>query len=110
MQYIIGCIAFVILARGSMTKIITVEIVLRGDIIEKNVIKKLGMKLRDSNLKADFSSNISVPPYVKASKRNLPSLAVLYGTVEIEDLFLFKSLVEKTCNAEQVEIVSIMEL
>ena len=88
----------------------TVEIVLRGDIIEKNVIKILGQKLETSKLKADFSSNISVPPYVKASKKNLPSLAVLYGTVEIEDLFTFKSLIKKTCESIQVNIVSMIDL
>ena len=36
----------------------TVEIIVRGDIIEKNIILKLGEKLKVSKLRADFSSSV----------------------------------------------------
>lgn len=43
-----------------MGKIKTLEIVIRGDIIEKNIILRLAETLRASGLRADFSSNIVV--------------------------------------------------
>ncbi|UCH57245.1 MAG: hypothetical protein JSV18_07920 [Candidatus Bathyarchaeota archaeon] len=93
-----------------MGKIKTVEIVVRGDIVEKNLILKLANRLKESNLRADFSSSVTVPPFLKAVERRYPSLAVLYGTVDIEDLFQFKALVESLCCDEECAIISFEEL
>lgn len=93
-----------------MGKIKTVEIVVRGDIVEKNLILKLANKLKESKLRADFSSSVAVPPFLKAVEKHYPSLAVLYGTVDLEDLFQFKSLVEDLCREEGCPIISFTDL
>ena len=93
-----------------MGKIKTLEILVRGDIIERNIILKLASRLKDSKLRADFSSSIAVPPFLKAVERRYPSLAVLYVTVDIEDLFQFKALIESICREEECSILSCTEL
>ena len=93
-----------------MGKIKTVEVIVRGDIIEKNIIVKLGDKLRDSKLRADFNASIAVPPFLQASAKHYPSLAVLYGAVDLEDLFQFKAMFEDFCSEEECEIISFKEL
>lgn len=93
-----------------MGKIKTVEIIVRGDIIEKNLILKFANRLRESNLRADFSSTVAVPPFLEAVKKRYPSLAVLYGAVNIEDLFPLKALVERLCGEEECTIISFTEL
>ena len=91
-------------------KIKTLEILVRGNIIERNIILKLASRLKDSKLRADFSSTIAVPPFLKAVERRYPSLAVLYATVDIEDLFQFKALIESICREEECSILSCTEL
>lgn len=93
-----------------MGKIKTVEIIVRGDIVEKNIVLKLANRLRDSKLRADFNANIVVPPFLVASEKHYPSLAVLYGTVDLEDLFQFKALFESLCCEEDCDIISFKEL
>ena len=93
-----------------MGKIKTVEVIVRGDIIEKNIIVKLGNRLRDSKLRADFTASIAVPPFLQASAKHYPSLAVLYGAVDLEDLFQFKAMFEDFCCEEECEIISFKEL
>ncbi len=94
-----------------MGKLRTVEIIIRGDIIERNIILKLVERLRESGLRADFSSSsIAVPPFLKAVEKRYPSLAVLYATVDLEDLFSFKALVEELCSQEECTILSFKEL
>ncbi|MCW3979705.1 MAG: hypothetical protein NWF12_08165 [Candidatus Bathyarchaeota archaeon] len=93
-----------------MGKIKTVEIIVRGDIVEKNIILELANRLRDSKLRADFSSSIAVPPVIMATEKRYPSLAVLYGTVDLEDLFQFKALVEDLCCDMECKIISFTEL
>ena len=93
-----------------MSKIKTVEIIVRGDIIEKNILLKLANRLKASKLRADFSSSITVPPFLIAVEKHYPSLAVLYGTVDLEDLFPFKALVEDLCYEEGCVIISFTEL
>jgi len=93
-----------------MGKIKTVEVIVRGDIIEKNIILKLANRLRDSKLRADFNASIAVPPFLEASEKHYPSLAVLYGAVDLEDLFQFKAMFEALCCEEECEIISIKEL
>jgi len=91
-------------------KIKTVEILVRGDIIEKNIILKLADRLKESKLRADFSCSVTVPPFLKAVEKHYPSLAVLYATVDIEDLFQFKALLRDLCREEACSILSITEL
>ena len=93
-----------------MGKIKTVEIIVRGDIIEKNIILTLAEKLKISRLQADFSSSIAVPPFLMAVEKRYPSIAVLYGTVDLEDLFQFKALIEDVCREENCNMVSFTEL
>jgi hypothetical protein len=93
-----------------MGKIKTVEIIVRGDIIEKNIILTLAEKLKNSKLRADFSSSIAVPPFLTAVEKRYPSIAVLYGTVDLEDIFQFKALLEDVCNEESCSMVSFTEL
>ena len=93
-----------------MGKIKTLEILVRGDIIERNIILKLANRLKDSKLRADFSCSITVPPFLKAVEKRYPSLAVLYATVDIEDLFQFKALIESICREEECNILSCIEL
>ena len=93
-----------------MGKIKTVEVIVRGDIIERNIIVKLGDRLRDSKLRADFNASIAVPPFLQASAKHYPSLAVLYGAVDLEDLFHFKAMLEDFCSEEECEIISFKEL
>lgn len=93
-----------------MGKIKTVEIIVRGDIIEKNIILTLAEKLKRSRLRADFSSSIAVPPFLMAVEKRYPSIAVLYGTVDLEDLFQFKALIEAVCSEEDCSMVAFTEL
>ena len=93
-----------------MGKIKTVEIIVRGDIIEKNIILTLAEKLKRSRLRADFTSSIAVPPFLMAVEKRYPSIAVLYGTVDLEDLFQFKALIEEVCEEEACNMVSFKEL
>jgi len=91
-------------------KIKTAEILIRGDIIERNIILKLANRLRESKLRADFSSSICAPPFLKAVEKHYPSLAVLYATVDIEDIFQFKALLKSLCCEEECSILSFTEL
>jgi len=91
-------------------KIKTIEILIRGDIIERNILLKLANKLKESKLRADFSSSVCAPPFLMAVKKRYPSLAVLYATVDIEDLFQFKALLEDLCCEEEGSILSFTEL
>ena len=51
-----------------------------------------------------------MPPFLKASEKHYPSLAVLYGSVDREDLFQFKAMFEDLCCEEECEIISFKEL
>ncbi len=93
-----------------MGKIRTVEIVIRGDIIERNIILKLANRVREARVRADLSSSVAVPPFLTATEKRYPSLAVLYGNVDLEDSFALKSLVEGLCFEEGCEVLSYKEL
>jgi hypothetical protein len=84
----------------------TVEVIIRGDIIDNNVLVKIADHLKKLKINADFSSSIAVPPYLIASKKRYPSIAALYGTVFIEDLFHYMNEIEKVCKEEDCEILS----
>ncbi len=93
-----------------MSKTKTLEVVIRGDLIERNILLKLGKALTDSKLKADFSASIIVPPFQRAIVKRYPSLGVLYVVVDIEDLFRFEGLLKELLCGEKCEIASVKEL
>ena len=93
-----------------MAKIVTVEVVLRGDIIENSVLNKFAEILRAQKYLSDFTSTIAVPPFLVATEKHYPSLAVLYATVELENLFHLKGLVDELAVEEKLEIISYKQL
>ncbi|MEM2102977.1 MAG: hypothetical protein QXM22_05645 [Candidatus Bathyarchaeia archaeon] len=93
-----------------MSKARTLEVIIRGDLVQRNLILKLGEALSESKFKADFSASIVVPPFQKAVAKHYPSLGVLYVMVDLEDKFNFERMLSELCKAESCEIVSIREL
>ncbi|MCS7123834.1 MAG: hypothetical protein NZ932_00230 [Candidatus Bathyarchaeota archaeon] len=93
-----------------MGKLKTLEVIIRGDIIERNLVLKLGRKLSETKLRADFSASIMVPPFLKAVEKRYPSVCVLHMTVDVEDKFQVERLLKDLLCAENCEIVSIREL
>jgi hypothetical protein len=93
-----------------MTKLVTVELILRGDIIEKSILAKLAELLKHQKYHADFTSTVAVPPFLVAIEKHYPSLAVLYGTVEFENLFHLQGLIEKFAEEYELEIISLKNL
>ena len=91
-------------------KIQMVEIVVRGDLVEQNLVLRLGQALKREKLKADFSATIVVPPFQKATERKYPSLGVIYAMVNLEDIFKFTSLLEDVVCKENCELVSMHQL
>jgi len=90
-------------------KLKTLEVIIRGDVIEQNLVLKLGRKLGETKLRADFTASIVVPPFLKAVEKRHPSICVLHVTVDIEDKFQFERLLKEFVCAENCEIVSIRE-
>ena len=45
-----------------------------------------------------------------AVEKRYPSIAVLYGTVDLENIFQFKALIEDVCSEESCSMVSFTEL
>ncbi|MEM2337782.1 MAG: hypothetical protein QXT44_04015 [Candidatus Bathyarchaeia archaeon] len=95
---------------SSLGKLQTLEVVIRGDIIERNIVLKFGKKLEETKLRADFSASIVVPPFIKAIEKRYPSICVLHIMVDIEDKFHVEKLLKDFIRAENCEIVSIHEL
>lgn len=93
-----------------MGKLKTLEVIIRGDVIERNIVLKLGKKLGETKLRADFSASIVVPPFLKAVEKRHPSICVLYMTVDIEDKFQVEKLLKDFLCAENCEIISIREM
>jgi len=93
-----------------MGKIKTLEVIIRGHIIEDNIILRLAEELQASGLQADFSSNIVVPPFLKAVEKHYQSLGILYATVDLEDLFKFKSLIKELCKKHECSLISLTVL
>jgi hypothetical protein len=93
-----------------MSKLVTIEMIVRGDIIEKDVLRKFADKLRQQRFVADFTSTVAVPPFLVASERHYPSLAVLYGTVELENIFEMKNLIDQLASEENLDIISFKQL
>lgn len=93
-----------------VAKIVTVEMIIRGDIIDNNVLRKFADKLKAQRFQADFTSSVAIPPFLVASEKQYPSLAVLYGQVEIEYIFELKRLLEELAEQEKLEIITFKQL
>lgn len=96
--------------RDKMSKLVTIEMIVRGDIIDNNVLRKFADKLKRQRFLADFTSTIAVPPFLVASEKHYPSLAVLYGTVELENIFEMKNLLDQLASEENLDIISFKQL
>ena len=93
-----------------MAKDITVEIVIRGDIIDNNVLRKFASKLKEQKFTCDFTTCVAVPPFLVASEKHYPSLAVMYTMVELENMFQLKKLLNELVVEENLEIISFKQL
>lgn len=78
--------------------------------MEKNIVLKLGQMLSETNLRADFSAAIVIPPFIKAVEKRYPSVCVLHVTVDREDRFQFEKILKECACEESCEVVSIHEL
>ena len=93
-----------------LAKQITVEIIVRGDIIENNILKKFASKLKEQKFTVDFVTTVAVPPFLVASERRYPSLAVLYTMVDLENKFQLKKVLDEMVEEEKLEIISFKQL
>ena len=93
-----------------MTKPITVEIIIRGDIIDNNVLKKFASKLKEQKFTVDFTTSVAVPPFLVASEKHYPSLAVMYTMVDLENKFTLKKLLDELVEEESLDIISFKQL
>jgi hypothetical protein len=74
------------------------------------MLRKFADKLRRQRFVADFTSTVAVPPFLVASEKHYPSLAVLYCTLELENIFEMKSLIDQLASEENLEIISFKQL
>jgi len=93
-----------------LTKPITVEIIIRGDIIDNNVLKKFASKLKEQKFTVDFTTSVAVPPFLVASEKHYPSLAVMYTMVDLENKFMLKKLLDELVEEERLDIISFKQL
>ena len=93
-----------------MAKQITVEIIIRGDIIDNNVLMKFASKLKEQKFTVDFTTSVAVPPFLVASEKHYPSLAVMYTMIELENKFTLKRLLDELVEEENLEIISFKQL
>ncbi|HUV33492.1 MAG TPA: hypothetical protein VMW22_01075 [Candidatus Desulfaltia sp.] len=93
-----------------MAKIVTVEIVVRGDIIDNIILRKFANKLKNQKFTVDFTTSVAVPPFMVAAEKNYPSLAVMYLMVDLENIFDVKRLLDELAQEERLEIISYKQL
>lgn len=86
------------------------EIIIRGDLLLRQIIRKLGEQIQETEIEADFSSAIVVPPWRMATKLQKPSLGVLHAEVNAKDVFRFESLLRELLEKEQCQLVSLDKL
>ena len=84
--------------------------IVRGDIIDNNVLRKFAMKLKEQSYTIDFTSSITVPPFLVAAEKKYPSLAVLYATLNLENIFETRKLLVELSEEEDLEIISFKQL
>lgn len=95
---------------AGLAKQITVEIIVRGDIIDNNILRKYAMKLKEQSFTIDFTSSVAVPPFLVAAEKKYPSLAVLYATLNLENIFETRKLLVELAEEEDLEIISFKQL
>jgi hypothetical protein len=93
-----------------MGQIQFLEIIIRGNLMIRQIIRKIGEQLQASNLEADFSSTIVVPPWRMATKLEYPSLAVLHAEVNAKDMFHFESMLKELLDEENCQLISFDKL
>lgn len=93
-----------------MAKVVTVEIVVRGDIIDNIILRKFANKLKNQKFTVDFTTSVAVPPFMVAAEKNYPSLAVMYLMVDLENIFDVKRLLDELAQEERLEIISYKQL
>jgi hypothetical protein len=94
----------------NLAKLITLEIIVRGDILDNNVLHKFAQQLKEQKYKADFTSSVAVPPFLVAREKRYPSLAVMYAMVDLENKFHIRQLLDKLVEEENLEIISFKQL
>ncbi len=87
-----------------------IEIIIRGNLLLRQIVSKLGEKLSSSDLDADFSATLVVPPFRMAQKLQYPSLAVLHALVNAKDLFRFESMFRELLEQENCQIITFDQL
>ncbi|MCW4048102.1 MAG: hypothetical protein NWE89_00045 [Candidatus Bathyarchaeota archaeon] len=93
-----------------MAKQVTIEIIVRGDILDNNILRKFATKLKTRKYSADFTSSVTVPPFLVATEKRYPSLAVLYAMVDLENIFDMKNILDELADEENLEIISYKQL
>lgn len=76
----------------------------------RQVIRKIGERLQETGMEADFSSTIVVPPWRMATKLQYPSLAVLHAEVDSKDVFHFETFLKELLEQEQCHLISLNKL
>jgi hypothetical protein len=87
-----------------------VEIIIRGNLMLRQIVRKIGERLQESDIEADFSSTIVVPPWRMATKLQYPSLAVLHAEVGAKDMYRFDTLLRELLEQEQCQLISMDKL
>ena len=93
-----------------MAKLITVEMIVRGAIMDRNILRKFASTLKEQRFTADFTTSVAVPPFLVAAEKNYPSLAVMYCTVELEHMYELKNLLKQLAIEEELDIISFKQL
>jgi hypothetical protein len=93
-----------------LAKQVTVEMIVRGDIIDNNILRKYAMKLKAQSFTIDFTSSVAVPPFLVAAEKKYPSLAVLYATLDLENIFETRKLLVELAEEEDLELISFKQL
>ncbi|MFW9986515.1 MAG: hypothetical protein ACFFDJ_08135 [Candidatus Odinarchaeota archaeon] len=87
-----------------------VEIIIRGDLLLRQIIMKIGEQLLDTSIEADFSSTIVIPPWRMAVKLQYPSLGVLHAEVDAKDMYKFEALMKELLEQEKCQLISMDKL
>jgi hypothetical protein len=93
-----------------MAKQVTVEVIVRGDIIDNNVLRKFASKLKSRKYVVDFTTTVAIPPFLVASEKHYPSLAVMYIVIDLENTFDMRKLLDELVSEENLEIISFKQL
>ncbi len=87
-----------------------VEVIIRGDLLLRQIIMKVGTRLQEMNIDADFTSTIVIPPWRMAVKLHYPSLGILHAEVNAKDIFRFETVLKELLEKEQCQLISFDKL